>query len=262
MIHKASSRFRQNLLVTGMAFSTTGPAFAAVIASDRFDYPTGPFSAESWNGGTGWDGAWRDSSNNAAYDPSVGSDGRLHTESESTVDRHKGAVRTLSNSYNVATDGTLWGSVSISVTNIGETSQYAWLSFMNGSAEQFRFGRHDATNTKWGLQAGTNVPGSTPASDVIFGAAAKLVFKMEYIEGNTIYSLWINPESAEGDLGVADATLTRPGSMAFDGIRLQSRASATFDDFVIGTAFSDVIPEPSSAMLAVLAGSLLLVRRR
>lgn len=262
MIHLLHKPSRLALLGATLTFLTTGPTFAVVLASENFDYPEGNFSTGAWNGGSGWNGAWTDSSSSATYDPTIGADGRLHTESASTSDRHKGILRSLSSPHDVATSGTLWGSVSVSVTNIGETSNYAWVSFMNGTAEPFRFGRHDSTNSNWGLQSSTNVPGTTSNSTIVFGEAATLVFKLEYIGGNTIYSLWVNPASTEGDLGTPDATLTRAGSLSFDGIRLQSRASATFDDFYLGTTFADVIPEPSSAMLGFLGSSLLLIRKR
>ncbi|MBK1816488.1 PEP-CTERM sorting domain-containing protein [Luteolibacter yonseiensis] len=252
---------RLAILAAAIILPTAGAASAAVLASDVFNYPAGTFSTDAWNGGTGWSGAWRDSSNNATYDPSIGTDGRLHTESANAADRHKGVVRTLSDSYNVAEDGTLWASVSMSVNSVGETGQYAWLSFMNGTAEPFRFGRHDATNTHWGLQASTNVPGTSPGSTIVFGRIDTLLFKMEYVGGNTIYSLWVNPTGSETDLGTPDSTLTRAGSLVFDGIRMQSRASATFDDFTLGTTFSDVVPEPSSLLMAV-SGSLLLLSRK
>lgn len=251
------------LLGAAMIFSTTSSSYAAVLASDVFNYAAGAFSTDAWNGGTGWSGAWRDNSSNATYDPTIGSDGRLHTESASTADRHKGVIRTLADSYNVADDGTLWASVSISVSTIGETSQYAWLSFMNGATtEPFRIGRHEATNTHWGLQASTNIPGTSPGSTIVLGQADTLVFKMQYIGGNTVYSLWVNPGSSESGLGTPDSTITRPGSLTFDGIRLQSRASATFDNFILGTTFSDVVPEPSSVMLGLVGSGLLLMRKR
>lgn len=250
------------LLGVAITLSTAVSASAAVLASDVFNYTAGNFSTDAWNGGTGWTGAWRDSSNNATYDPAIGTDGRLHTESASINDRHKGAVRTLSDSYSVADDGTLWGSVSISVNTVGESGQYAWLSFMNGTTEQFRFGRHEATNTHWGLQASTNVAGTSPGSTIVFGQIDTLVFKMQYVGTNTVYSLWVNPGSTEGDLGTPDSTLTRAGSLPFDGIRLQSRASATFDNFTLGTTFADVVPEPSTSLLGLVGSCLLLIRKR
>lgn len=267
MILPPKTRFRLALFGAAICLSTAGPASAVVLASDNFNYPEGTFVTDAWNGGTGWNGAWRDSSGTATYDPAIGADGRLHTESASTGDRHKGAIRTLSNSYDVASNGPLWGSVSMSVTNVGETGQYAWLSFVNGTTEQYRFGRYENSNTNWGLQIGNAavnfVGGTTPGSTVVIGEAVRLLFQMEFVDGNTIYNLWVNPAgSTEGDLGTPDATITSAGSPVFDGIRLQSRASATFDDVILGTTFADVIPEPSSMMLGVLGSGLLLIRKR
>lgn len=267
MILPSKTRFRLALLGAAICLSAAGSASAAIIASDHFNYSEGAFTTDAWNGGTGWNGAWRDSSGTATYDPAIGADGRLHTESISTGDRHKGAIRTFSTPYDVASNGPLWGTVSISVTNMGETGQYAWLSFVNGNTEQFRFGRYETSNTNWGVQVGNAAVnfagGTTPGSTVVLDQAARLVFKMEYVGGNTIYNLWVNPTaSAEGDLGTPDASITRAGSPVFDGIRLQSRASATFDDFVLGTNFADVVPEPSSMMLGLLGSGLLLIRKR
>jgi hypothetical protein len=263
MIHLLNKPSRLALMGAAIILPTTGSGFAAVLASDVFNYPAGAISADAWSGGTGWSGAWRDNSTTVTYDPVIGPDGRLHTESASTVDRHKGVIRTLADSYNVADEGTLWASVSMSVSTVGETSQYAWLSFMNGaSTEQFRIGRHEATNTHWTLQASTNVVGTSPGSTIVLGRVDTLLFKMEYVGTNTVYSLWINPSSTEGDLGTPDSTITRAGSLTFDGIRMQSRASATFDNFTLGTTFADVVPEPSSTLLGVMGSTLLLVRRR
>lgn len=263
MTHLPNKQSLLALLGVAITLTTSGSSSAAVLASDVFNYSAGTFSTDAWNGGIGWSGAWRDNSTNATYDPSIGSDGRLHTESASTADRHKGVIRTLSDSYNVADDGTLWASVSISVSTVGETSQYAWLSFMNGATtEQFRIGRHEATNTHWALQASTNIPGTSPGSTIVLGQIDNLVFKMQYVGGNTVYSLWINPGSTDGNLGTPDSTITRPGSLTFDGIRMQSRASATFDNFVLGTTFADVVPEPSSALLGLVGSVLLLIRKR
>jgi len=269
MILPPKTRSRLAFLGAAISLSIVSSASAAVLASDHFNYQEGTFITDAWNGGTGWSGAWRDNSTTATYDPAIGADGRLHTESANTGDRHKGVIRTLSDSYNVATDGTLWGSVSMSVTNVGETGQYAWVSFMNMSngSEQFRIGRYETSNTNWGVQVGNAsgnfAGGTTSGSTVVLGENVRLLFKMEYVGGNTIYNLWVNPAgSAEGDLGTPDATITRAGSLTFDGIRLQSRAGATFDDFVLGTTFADVVPEPSSMMLGVLGSALLLIRKR
>jgi hypothetical protein len=271
MIHLINPNLRRALLGAVITFSTAGSAFATVLASDHFDYPAGTFSADAWNGGSGWSAPWTDVSGTATYDPAIGGDGRLHTESLSTADRHKGVLRSFSSTYNTSTSGTLWGNVSISISATGETTDYAWLSFTEGTTEKFRFGRiqgQTTGNTHWGLQGGAagssnSVVGTTINSLVTLGEAANLVYKIEYAGGNTLLSVWINPTAAaEGELGTADATFTQTGSVVFNGVRLQSRASATFDDFILGTSYADVIPEPSSAMLGVLGSSLLLIRKR
>lgn len=262
----SSSNNRPRILPLAAAFTLAalGSSQAAILVSENFNYPQGTFITDAWNGGSGWNGAWRDNSSNATYDPSIGADGRLHTESASAADRHKGVIRTFSNPLNVASSGTLWGTVSISVTSLGETGQYAWVSFMTGNTESFRYGRNEnaTTGLNWGVQAGSTVVGSTANSTVVLDTAATLVFKIEYVGGNTVHSLWVNPGTTEAGLGTPDATVTANGSQIIDSIRMQSRASATFDNFVIGTTFNDVIPEPSTALLGLLGSGLLFVRRR
>lgn len=251
--------------IAAIALTAGNQLHAAVLASENFNsYGQNNWSANSWNGGTGWSGAWTNTATDG-YLPGIGSDGRLHTEgSVGNTTRHKGVLRSLSTTYNTSTTSTMWGSVSMSISNSGESGEYAYISFMNGGSEAFRFGRSGGEHAGfWGIEQG-NVPGvALTNAPVVLGDIVTLLFKIEYDGTNTIFSLWVNPTAtAEGDLGTADATLSRNATFSFNGIRMQSRSNGTFDDFTLATTFAEAIPEPSSALLCILSSSLLLIRKR
>jgi len=253
---------RLAFLGAAMTLSSAGSAFSAIIASDNFSYAAGAYSADAWNGGTGWQNGSSWISTNAT-NPTVTSQGQLGINVPAS---HEGVRRTLGTSLDTTTSGTIWGSVDISFTeNSANNSSYGYISLLSGTSEVgFRFGRGNSSNY-WRVES-LGPGGSNADSDVLAKpnpTSATVLFKIEYDGTNSIASFYLDPTATtEAGLGVADATLTRAGGFTFDGIRLQAQSTGTFDNLILGNTFVDVIPEPSSAMLGLLGSSLLLIRKR
>lgn len=230
------------------------------------------------DGGSGWDGAWRDqigsflsgsvtstanlTSPGFSYDDLPVAGNKLSLQADSNNGSH--AFRNFSSTIGGANAGEIWISVIADSDQAGDTA--SWLMFYNGADNNtvriFGFGAGNATGQNWGILVGGNAASSVAKTEQSF-----LLVRLFYdADGLDSMSLWVNPTLVIGALGAADAVVTGlAGGGAFDRVRVFGSAghSTDFDEIRIGTTLFDVgvIPEPGSLALLAVA-SLAVLRRR
>ena len=145
------------------------------------------------------------------------------------------------------------------------TGGYSGLSLFSGtSTEQLFLGRATST-ANWGVdpRAGTGAvqSGSLAAAQSLL--VARIDFGAGTTAGNEHVRLYVNP-SAAGEPAVADVDLPNKANFTWDTIRLQAGngGTADWDEVRIGTTYADVVPEPATAGLLMIAAAGLLGRRR
>lgn len=262
------------LVAVAILTVAAGQTVAAPIASDDFEtYATGtPLAGK--DGGAGWGGVW-----NADALATVVSGGLSYSSGDVLVDGGSRSVLFAYDSDENIIDGLLHRALSASQTG----TVYMSLLFrdnVNG----------DLGNdfVQWGFDTGTSNPrtsvmrrngtfqarsttSSSNSNDsgisTVVGTTFMLVFKAE--KGGSSYtpiSLFVNPTS-NLEPGFADAVATASSGLAsLDHFVSRSAFHETGDAYQIdairvGTAFEDVVPEPSSLALLGLAG-LAMIRRR
>ena len=180
----------------------------------------------------------------------------------------------------VGSDGMIGGagitnSVYFSVLARRDDSQgasFAGFQVFEGSSEGFGVGEvGNPTNHTW-LRAGGNglIGEGTPLLPE--GTTNLYVFRLDFNEaGTTDAQVWINPDITltEGDQAntsftdVTNANTTPSGG--FDNLRIRGSREYTYDEIRIGTTWESVtptlIPEPSGAVLSVIALSAFAFRR-
>lgn len=258
---------------------------AALQVYEQFDYDSST-NINGLNGGDGFSGAWVMTGNGGGDNDFVeitspgltysGLDAAGNTaltpgDSESNV----WASRGLDSSFGA--DGTtVWVGVLQSFDN-GSTNNFGGLLLTNGGNETFGIGDPEADGDPddWGIGAGTfnnSASGGfatvARSSTVIDTTARWLVTRIDFASGDDTAYFWVDPDlNSVPSIGSEDASLT--AGISFDGIRLLTGSGDNYrlnvDEIRIGDAYSDItaIPEPSTAMMLLIAcGGFLLRRRR
>ncbi len=258
---------------------------AALQVYEQFDYDSST-NINGLNGGDGFSGAWVMTGNGGGDNDFVqitspgltysGLDAAGNTaltpgDSDSSV----WASRGLDSSFGA--DGTtVWVGVLQSFAN-GSSNNFGGLVLTNGGSETFAIGDPAAQGNPddWGIGAGAFDNSANGGFDTvdrssieIDSTARWLVTRIDFASGDDTAYFWVDPDlNSEPSTGSADATLT--AGISFDGIRLLTGSGDDYrlnvDEIRIGDAYSDitVIPEPSAAMMLLIAcGGFLLRRRR
>jgi len=115
----------------------------------------------------------------------------------------------------------------------------------------FTFGISDAVGT---------TPSATFGSDFSFGTTYRLVVAYNFDLGTS--QLWVNPTSmASPSITSTDVdTLQAMATFAFR--QAAGNTTQTIDNLAVATTFSEVVPEPSAALLVVISIATLAFRRR
>lgn len=247
---------------------------AALIATENFNYANG--SIVDLSGGTGWTYEGTDEPGAPVQTPSdwdnafgshqvtssalVTNNGGVKrefggaTEGTGTSNEREGAFRAA---------GTMFFSVSMNVTAMLPAGQNQWagVSSFDFGEERIFFGLPgQSSGTRFfGIAAPGFGADSLSTIPINSGVSYTLVGMVDF--ENDLLGLWVNPDGSDtaASFDVSKAYNATNWSTA---IRLASGTEVTWDDMKVGTTFSDVVPEPSSALLSVMAAGACLARRR
>jgi PEP-CTERM motif len=246
----------------GVVVATAGmTAQAAVIGTEGFDYPSNQ-SLVGQSGGTGWDldanstpSAWTQESN---YNPPV-VNGEVYTGwgSRDRISRDFGAA--------IQGTGKVFFAVDVVMQPGTRTAGISWVDF--GSPRKV-FGLIDQTG-KFGVAndwyQNPVDPAELSSLDVVFGQRYRIVGLVDYTAPDASrVKFWVDPEV--GDEGSPIAT-GQANAFWISGINLysggtDSAVSAVWDNLIVATSFSEVVPEPTSLLALGAVSMAALARRR
>ena len=228
---------------------------------EGFNYSPGS-SLSGQNGGSGWGGAWDSGSTILGVTTSTGLafPGVATTPGAATADPAAvGSVAFFARGLG---------------SSIGADNTTAYLSFLLRPEAGFGFygglnlgvfvGKSGITNT-YGIEGVTDDISSSSVAAVA-GTTVFLVLRMDFLPGNDVFSLYVNPTPGLLEPGVANAVKTNFDAGTIDTLFLNNGGAWTTDEIRVGDSFGAVtsVPEPTSG-LGVAVGLLLLsvsARRR
>ena len=148
----------------------------------------------------------------------------------------------------------------------GMPTNHAGISLFSGpnaTGTELFFGKPGSA-TNWGMDTSTEnfaqIAGAVTDAD----KDAFIIARINYNANPASVSMWVNPPLNESLLGPAEVSGTQQ-HFNIASVRLSTGANSVgyeFDEFRMGTTFADVIPEPATSGVALLAGGLLALRRR
>jgi len=254
------------VLLSALSLSVfPGSSGAALIAYDGFAYAPG-VDLNGQNGGTGWDDAWF-AGNPLAFiaTPGLAFGGLGTTPGAATATAKPsppgGGDITFEQRHladSVGADGT---TLYLSVLMRPE----AGFGFYGGlNLGSFFIGQSGPTTT-YGLEAGADIASSSVEAAV--GETVLLVLRAQFLAGNDVFDLFVNPVPGAAVPLAADATVTGFDLVGTDTVTINNAGAWTIDEIRFGATFADVTPlaVPAPPVALLLAGGLIagvLVRTR
>jgi hypothetical protein len=235
--------------ITAIALSAalvSGPASAALIAYEGFNYGGGSIAGQ--NGGSGWTSAWAND-NGAFSDFTIGAGlayPGLPNAGGSATTTFMGADGRL---LATQSTGTVWVSfLGNFVNNSAGTDQFRLIN-VGGGGIALGVGGNDAY-ANWHLLDNTLTPSNGIDTGIGIGTGTHFaLLRIDY--GALTTTLWMDP-TLTGFTGAGGFTLN--SAPVFDKVALYGRNGAQFDEIRIGTTALDAgilstVPEPASLTL-------------
>lgn len=268
--------FGIRLLAVSLPFAS---ASGATIVADAFDYPTGIVAGR--NGGTGFSTAYSGSGQvNAGslqyVDPAgllLGTTGnRVSTTTSgggmfrtiSTANRPPGLI---DGSGMFGANGTtvyLGFLVRLDSGNVTAFGDYGGISLFAGSSEQIFFGDpgFEGTRRFWGVDAQEGSLAVQESTVPVDGTVRLLIGRIDFGPGAETVRFYVDPPLS-GEPAIPTLGPFAIHDMRFNRIRIQAGGAGrySFDEVVVATTYTEVVPEPSAALLA-LTGALALAAGR
>jgi hypothetical protein len=248
-------------------------AGAAPVGSDNFTYPDGSIAGRT--GGTGWAAERTDE---PGAPPSAPSDwdvpfGNANVVAGQLVTLDSGAKR----EYNGAGEGVTEpsneregafrgaGSVFYAVDMTRQAgADWSGASSFDFEAERIFFGvpSGQGANAFFGIEE-SGVGRDMSTVPVVNGQTYRLVAQIDF--DNDKLNLWVDPTLA--DQASPDASRAYTNTNWSTAVRLASggtngAGATTWDNLAVGSGWTDVVPEPSSAIFLGAIGAMALLRRR
>ena len=238
-----------------------------LLQYEGFAYTSGS-SVSGQNGGTGWSGAWGSPGGlDATTTPSSLTSGNLAVSG--------GALSTAgSQPPNQGASVATWTRLLGTQQGIDNTTVY--LSFLlqpdagDGFYGGINFGNvfvgRSGNQSFYGLEGpGNDV--SLSSVPVVSGQAVLFVLRTDFLAGNDVLSLYLNPTPGGAEPGTANVVKTDLDMGTISSLTINNYGGFTTDEIRIGSSFASVtpsalVPEPAFGLCVALAGVLMGLRRR
>lgn len=246
---------------------SSGPARAAPLAYEGFGGP-GYAAGASLNGlagGTGWSGGWA-AGNPQAFIATAGlSFGALATQAGA-------ATATAKSSSPSGDEITFEGRDAAQLFGADGSTLYlsfllrpeAGSGFYGGLNLGDLFIGKSGTTVTYGLETGAGIASSTVAAAL--GETVLLVVRAQFLAGDDLFDLYVNPQLGSAEPLAADATLTGFDLGSTSRLVINNAGAWTIDEIRLGGRFADVTPTavPEPPLTALLATGLVVgwLRRR
>jgi len=250
-----------------------GPAEAAIIAHESFDY--GPIGGSvelmGGNGGVGWTGAW--GNGNVAYTQVV-TPGTLLSYAVSggpiilggaravqiTQANNDTGIRNLATSLDPVTTPEVYFRFLLRVEGTVDSDDRLGVVFWDGDSNA-RLGYDENGADDFNARQGVGGNGSFFGGQVTANTTYLMVGRLTSTNGGTSYNQlegWLNPTVVQT---VADVVVTGGNLNDIDGIQIRTGgldAGQTWylDEFKFTTKWEEVVPEPSSYLMMFVVGVL------
>jgi hypothetical protein len=258
-----------------LVLAGAGESWASLLVYEDFNYSPAGAQLLGANGGTGFSTAWQtaaspaNSSANYVLNSGTLSFGPLATNGQSTssaaIAGIGGLLRSFTQTFG-ADNTTVYMSLLLrpeGTLNVGYSFGYFGV-FLQSSANHIFVGKPGGgDHNDWALEAqGGGGQVSTGVAAVV-GQTTFLVVRADFAAGPDAFTLYLNPTPG----GTEPLTGTVKNDMdagAITGVEIFSAGAYSLDEIRIGDTFADVTPapEPSTAIMILLAGATLVILNR
>ena len=262
----------KSCLVLCVAFGYANLSYATVTVFEPFNYgPAGSVVSGNGGGGSfGFSDNWHGDATVDLASGSLTSPVPFLSQSGNRVTAaafgdNRGVERTLSQSIG-ADNTTAYVSFLMQAEGVVGAGAYdGWfaLALRNG-ARQITIGK-DSFHSQYKIEGLTNTDLALTSVPVIANQTHLFVVRADFLPGNDVFRLYVDPPTNQPEPASANATMTSFDLGNANVVGLTGPGAFGFDELRIGSTWSDVtVPEPTSSMLllAGLVGPIFTARRR